>query len=93
MLHNIMTTLGRVTFSKPVQERWLHSMTLGRRELCPRDTSMCLIVWDDGEVHTKCRYAKITNENPEAMQITNTGKRIGMRCVPSQAIDFILSDD
>jgi len=92
MLQSLMQTLGKVVFSKPTQEKWLHSMCLHRRELCPKDNSMCLLVWDDGEVHTKCRYAKITNTNPEMMQVTQTGKQIGMRCVPSQAIDFILGD-
>jgi len=93
MLHNIMNTLGKVMFGNPTQERWLHTMCLSKREVCPVDSSVCLAVWNNGEVHTKCRYAKITLNNPEMIQVTNSGKQIGMRCIPSQAMDFILSDD
>jgi len=74
-------------------DRWLHALNLARRDLCPRDVYTCLEVWDDGEIRQKCRYAKVTNECPEMINITQTGKQIGLRCVPSQSIDFILSDD
>jgi len=88
-----MTTLGKVIYNNPPQERWLHTMTLHPKESCPTDRGMCLTIWDDGEVHTKCRYARLTTTNPDMAQITQTGKYVGMRCIPSQAMDFILSDD
>lgn len=92
MLHDVINSLiGKVKFNNPPQERWLHQMRIKHTELCPHMQAYCLLVWDDGEINDKCRYAKVTKDNPEAMLCTHSGVTVGVKCVTSQAIDFILN--
>lgn len=93
MSQSFMQTLAKITFKNSHKERWIHTMSLGWRKQCPDNNCMCLIIWDDGEIHTNCKYAKVTNIKPDMIQVTHTGKQIGMRCIPSNAIDFILKED
>lgn len=94
MSQSFMQTLAKVTYKNNSQERWIHTMSLGYRSCCPKtNNGTCLIIWDDGEIYSNCEYAKVTNERPDMIQVTHTGKHIGMRCVPSNAIDFIINED
>lgn len=63
-----------------------------RQEYCPVGQYPCVCVGNKGRVISKCKYAKVTNENPETMVYTLDGMCVGARCVPSQAINFITEE-
>jgi len=81
-------------FSKKKEESpvWLHQLKIKHCEFCPPQQPHCAIVWENGKVMEKCQYAKMDNKNPEMAVMSKTGEYIGVRCIPSQAIDFILGD-
>ena len=74
---------------KPV---WLHHLKIKHCTHCPPETHHCAVVWENGCVMDKCRYAKITDTDAEICVYSKMGITIGVRCIPSNALDFILSD-
>jgi len=71
---------------------WFHTMRIKHCPSCPDRQPHCLVVWEDGKVMDKCIYAVVTENNPEAGVLTKRGLVIGVRCIPSNAIDFILKE-
>jgi len=93
MMQRLKHAITDILSKKEVKPVWFHQMRIKQCEHCPPEQAQCALVWENGEVMEKCRYAKMTQKNPEMCVYTKMGITIGVRCTPSNSIDFILSDD
>jgi len=93
MLHRLKNAIRDFFNKKEEKPVWFHQMRMNKREQCPPEQYHCAVVWENGEVMEKCRYAKMTLKDPEMCVYSKMDITIGVKCVPSNALDFILRDN